>query len=587
MTMLWAGHASAQAAAVSIDLDRSLAYVGEEMRVEVKIKINGRMSYERYLPPSFEGFRMLGSGMTSQNIEIVNMQVRRTESYIYTVAPLKKGSLKIGPAAVMMGGDVIRSQVKRLQVKPGASRPAPGQPGAEDDPGAGVQDNRGRKVFVVAQAVPPKVYQGQAALVTWHLFVASNLGLRSFNPGKQPTTDGFWSEDYKSPTRLSFEQRVVEGDIFSVALLSRKRLYAQKSGSLTVGPMALKLSVGQFFAARQEDVASQPLQIEVLPLPREGRPAGFVPGNVGRYDLTATLDRDRIKGGDAVTLTMTIRGEGNLRQLKVPPLVEMPGFKLYEPKVTDNLELGEKRLEYLLMPTRAGQLQVPSISVPTFDPGAGKYRVLRSRPLPITVTGPMPESLQGSGKDPRKNVIGPTVRPPRPSRALTHRARFEPLRSRLVWGLFGAPVLLLLLISGGERLRTRLRQETPRRQQRAAARRIREHLKRARELMSQGEKGAFFGEVAAAMHGLLDHKLGVRVEGLTREELERVLDGAGFDQGLCQEVLQELDNCDFARFTPAASDPAEMERTLSRAKKLLDRIIRVKTNEERGTGNGE
>ncbi len=87
-----------------------------------------------------------------------------------------------------------------------------------------------------------------------------------------------------------------------------------------------------------------------------------------------------------------------------------------------------------------------------------------------------------------------------------------------------------------------------------------------------------FGEVAAALHGLLDHKLGVRVEGLTRPELELVLRRAGFDDELAAQVLQELDNCDFARFTPSASDPGEMERTLGRAKKLLDTIIRVKTN---------
>ena len=572
----WAGEASAQRASVSIHVDRSLAYVGEEVRVEVKIQINGRMSYERYLPPSFEGFRVLGSGMTSQNIEIVNMKVRRTESYIYNVSPVKEGTLKVGPAAVMMSGDVIRSQATRIQVKAGAAKPAPEvQQGNPADPA--VASSRGKQVFMVAEASPREVVQGQAVLVTWVLYVAGNVGLRGFNPGKQPTTDGFWSEDYNTPTRLEFEQRVVEGNVFNVALLSRKRLYPQKTGTLTVGPMAANMTLGQFFSARQQEVSSNALEVEVLPLPRAGRPAGFVPGNVGRYDLTATLDRDRIKGGDAVTLTVTVRGQGNLRQFKVPPLGELPGFKVYEPKITDNLELGEKRLEYLLMPTRAGRLKVPVISVPTFDPGKGAYRLLRTRPLPITITGPMPQSLQDR-KDPRKNVIGPTVRPPRPARVLTHRTPFKPLSSQLVWALFMVPMVLLVLVSGGERLRTRLRQETPRRQQRAAARRIREHLKRARDVSHQGDKGAFFGEVAAALHGLLDHKLGVRVEGLTRPELELVLRRAGFDDELAAQVLQELDNCDFARFTPSASDPGEMERTLGRAKKLLDTIIRVKTN---------
>lgn len=565
---------------MSVELDRSLAYVGEEMRVEVKIQINGRMSYERYLPPSFEGFRVLGSGMTSQNIEIVNMKVRRTESYIYNVAPLKEGTLKVGPAAVMMSGDVIRSQAKRVKVKVGAARSSPGTPGSEpSDPVAA--NSQGRQVFMVAKASPREVFQGQAVLATWHLYLAGNIGLRGFNPATQPTTDGFWSEDYNTPTRLDFEQKVLEGNVFNVALLARKRLYAQKSGNLAVGPMTAHMTLGQFFAARQQEIASNALQIQVLPLPREGRPPGFVAGNVGRYDITATLDRDRIKGGDAVTLTVTVRGEGNMGQLKVPPLGALPGFKVYEPKITDNPELGEKRLEYLLMPTRAGKLKVPSISVPTFDPDKAAYRTLRTRPLPLTVTGPMPQALQAR-KDPSKNIIGPTARPPRPAQALTHRARFRPLSSRLVWTLFALPMLLLVLVNGGERLRTKLRQETPRRQQRAAARRIREHLKRAKELSRQGDKGAFFGEVAAALYGLLDHKLGIRVEGLTRPELVLVLEQGGFDGDLSAQVLQELDNSDFARFTPSASDTGEMERTLDRARKLLDRIIREKVSRVEG-----
>ncbi len=574
-----ASPAWAQQARVQLSLDRSLAYVGEEVRVEVAIRINGRVGYERYLPPSFEGFRVLGSGMSSQNIEIINMQVRRTESYVYTVTPAKVGSLKVGPAAVMSGGKMIKSQVVKLQVKQGSARPAPAAPDptAPPQPGAGGEDRgQGRAAFILVDARPERVYIGQEVLATWTLYVAGNIGMRSPQVSGLPATDGFWSEDHNSPSQLSYEQKVVNGNVFNVALLLRKKLFAQKTGKLSLGPMKMGLTLVQFFNSRRLEISSEAKQIEVLPLPAQGKPAGFVPGNVGRFDLTTTLDRDKIKGGDAVTLQVVVRGDGNVRQLNVPALTAMDGFKVYEPKVTDNLALGEKKLEYLLMPTRAGRLKVPSIAVPTFDPASGEYRVLRSEPLALTVTGPMPQALTPR-KDPRKNVLGPSIRPPRPADApLTHEAPFRPLSSAKLWGLFLAPLLLLGLVTGGERLRDSLRRETPRRQQRAAARRIKAHLKTARDLSRAGDKEAFFSEVAAALRDLLDHRLGARMEGLTRPELGRELERRGFPPELVSELLQELDNCDFARFSPSGSDPREMDQALKRTRKLLDRINRVK-----------
>ena len=68
--------------------------------------------------------------------------------------------------------------------------------------------------------------------------------------------------------------------------------------------------------------------------------------------------------GDAVTLTVTVRGIGNLRNVVLPALPTLPGWKSYEPKTNVALESvavwrqGKKQdeTEWLIRPERSARL---------------------------------------------------------------------------------------------------------------------------------------------------------------------------------------------------------------------------------------
>ena len=88
-----------------------------------------------------------------------------------------------------------------------------------------------------------------------------------------------------------------------------------------------------------------------MPLPKEGQPAGFESTNVGKFTIEARADRATIGVGDALTLTIDIRGQGNLRNVHAPALPPARRVEDYEPKVTVNLDPGElvsgtKTVEY-------------------------------------------------------------------------------------------------------------------------------------------------------------------------------------------------------------------------------------------------
>ena len=64
----------------------------------------------------------------------------------------------------------------------------------------------------------------------------------------------------------------------------KKALFPLHAGRLSITPMEAQLSRVDFFgtAVRSQRVTSSPVEIEVLPLPKDGQPPGFDPANVGK-----------------------------------------------------------------------------------------------------------------------------------------------------------------------------------------------------------------------------------------------------------------------------------------------------------------
>src|SRR5262249_56847351 len=76
------------------------------------------------------------------------------------------------------------------------------------------------------------------------------------------------------------------------------------------------------------ELTSQPLVLDVLPLPEQGKPADFS-GAVGRFSLDvrgAPLD---VTAGDPVTMTYTLRGDGDLSSVAPPAIAGSDTLRVY------------------------------------------------------------------------------------------------------------------------------------------------------------------------------------------------------------------------------------------------------------------
>jgi hypothetical protein len=266
-----------------------------------------------------------------------------------------------------------------------------------------------------------------------------------------------------------------------------------------------------------------------------------------------------------------------------PPRLELAGFTFRAPRDSqDNLDTstgtvrGERTYRYWTTPQRGGQLSIPAVEIPYFDPVRGVYAVASARPIPILVRGD-PSKLRDQGAAPQhENVIPRDIRLIHGGAEISSRTAPLLHRSPWFWPLAALPMLAFVCVMVGDRLRQRLKKDTPRARLRRARGRARRRF-RVAEIHIRGNRPAkFFGELARALYDHIEERIGQPVMSMTRDELRALLAEKGFDTTTIRQIDSSLESFDFARFAPTAAGPGEMRSQLRKLKDLLHRIEKTR-----------
>ncbi len=595
---------AAQAPSFLARADRTRVGLGETLVLEVTLSVeDGRV--DGYHAPEAKGFRLI-SEQPSQSMQMqmgggANF-VQTVYSWRYQLEAVVKGTMTIGAARVRVAGRELKTAPITVAIQD-ASAPGARAPGGfnplnnmkrhpfSTEPTATAPDG---KNFLRLVPSKTKAYVGEQITAEWFLYLTERQD--KYQTTTEPRADGFWSEDLLVPQSqrgLQLSREMFEGQVYLVAPLLRRALFGLQPGKLIITPMESEISQVDFFGStvRTEKLKNDPVTIEVMPLPSSGQPKGFDPSSVGHFVLGVKLDRDRVAVGEAVTLTITVTGEGNLRKLTPPALGALPGWKVYEPKVTVSLEPGDtvtgvKSVEYLLLPEKPGVTTIPALTLAYFDPAAKSYATDNSKPLRIEVLGegvatgvPSMSKAGGSSAPGAENVLGVDVRPVRARASFRRDLGATFYRSSLFGGLVAAPPLAfgLTLLLG--RIRERMSQETEGARRRKLRHLVRRRLGAAESHLNAGRGSPFYIEIDRVLRELLTGKLGRAVTGLSRDELRTLLVAAGFSAELAAGLLGELEACDRARFAPGNVTENEMRAALDRAGEMIIQIEKVKLKE--------
>ena len=148
---------------------------------------------------------------------------------------------------------------------------------------------------------------------------------------------------------------------------------------------------GQRQAASVERLSEgEQVSLEVVEVPRDGRPPSFA-GAVGQgFTLEVSADRSVVQLGEPIVLHFTLRGDGDLSTAGLPPFdsagfFDADQFRLPEDPPAGLVDERGKHFEASLRVLDANVREVPALEYSWFDAKSRRFETTRTRPIALSV----------------------------------------------------------------------------------------------------------------------------------------------------------------------------------------------------------
>ena len=360
----------------------------------------------------------------SQQMQMINGTTTVSVTYTYVVGANVPGNYEIPAIDFTIDGKKLSTQPLKLKVldsaaaQPPAGLPAtpPGQqPTAEESEDTSenrfgfltveLADNERKHVYV-GEIAPVRIrawlpsesraqlrsgIQPEGKAFTLHNVSGQPQQTQEMKDGKRYTVVTWFggisaTKAGKYPASLSLDANVAVRDP-SAAKQPRRRM-----GGPFDDPFFDSVFDNMNAPMIQKDVTLKSVdqEIEVRPLPTEGKPVGFT-GAVGNFQFEDTQIPDTWKTGEPQKITAKIGGSGNFALMKAPELTPADSWKSYLGK--DEFNAGDeasfsggKIFQFSAVPRKGGEQEV-ALTFSFFDPAAGAYKTLNTPVKKIQVAG--------------------------------------------------------------------------------------------------------------------------------------------------------------------------------------------------------
>ncbi|MDE6311770.1 MAG: BatD family protein [Muribaculaceae bacterium] len=532
------------------------------------------------------------STSTMQSTQIVNGRMSSTYSIDYTFVyrAEEPGDVTVPEVSISCEGKTLRSRTASFKILPSDS-PTPSS-GSSSQGGRHVQADDystqtpgtvGKDDLMVRVSFSKsKVYEQEPVVAT--IKVYTKYEISSFMVTTQPAFEGFLCEEL--PVNLEMNLEHYNGQNYHTAVLKRLLLYPQKSGKLSVNSGKYEVSIVQYetvnmgFFRTQRPVERQlmtssnaaSLTVEALPEPK---PAGFN-GAVGSFTASATLSPELLKTNEAATYTYTVKGTGNIKFLNMPEMEFPAGIDVYTPKTDIDAHVAGANMSgthttiYTIVPQEQGAFTIPGKPFVYFDPDRHEYRTVDIPAIDIKVA----RGAATSSVAPEQKAINTEINDILHIHSLkggVHKSPVYIVCSIWYWSIFIALTLALVGVVLIYRRNIRLNADVAGRKLARAGRVANKRLKEARGYMQAHEGDKFYESLSQALRGYLGDKFGIAPSQLMRENIASRLEERGATPETVAEVLEVLDTCEMARFTPMGSD-TEMSAMYNKAVEAIRSI---------------
>ena len=543
--------------------------------------------------PEFTDFDYVAGPYTSQSSSTSFVNGKRTSSfqltYTYTLLATKEGTFTISPATIKVDGEQYTSNGVRIAVLP-ADEPAHTHTNSQSHSAGSTtsqqsesQNISSENIFMRTLVSKTKVHEQEAILLTYKLYFAGVDVAQLTNNTRLPEFKGFLKQELEM-SEIQTELEHYNGRNYQTATLYRTLLFPQRSGDIVIDPAQFEALLrvqnraqvrsifDDFFNSYTtvtKALQSPGVTINVSALPA-GKPAGFS-GGVGHFNISSSISSTELQANEAVTLTVTIQGTGNMKLLKTPAVDWPEGFEVYDPKVTNNFNVttsgvsGTKTIEYLAIPRAGGVYTIPAIQFAYYDTQADTYRSLATPEYTLNIarsaneeasaavvnTYVQKENIQQLGSDIRYIYTGEL-------KASSSNRTGISFGTLIFWLSYAIPLSLAALMFIIFRKRIKENADVTRMRYKKANKVAQRRLKVAEKLLQQNQKEAFFEEIERAAWTYLSDRLSIPTAHLNKENIAQILANKAVPNTTIQQVLHVLSTAEFARYAPT-SDSAMHE----------------------------
>ena len=583
LLMMLGYHVHVDAQHISVSAPSHVA-AGENFRVAYTINTSDVEEFR--MGGVQEGLEVIAGPYTSSqsSYQMINGHTSSSSSVTitYTLYAAKNGSFTIGASHAVVGGKRLSSRPVKIQVSGHAQRTngAPNMHGQDsyDQPrmrsaGSAIS---GSDLFIKVSASKKRVHEQEPILLTYKVYTQVDLTQLE---GKMPDLKGFHTQEVPLPQQKTFHTETVNGRPYKCVTWSQYVMYPQMTGRLeipsitfkgivvqqnrNVDPMEAFFNGGSGYVEVKKDIKAPGITLQVDPLPQ--RPANFS-GGVGKFNISASLDKKEVKAGEPITLRVVVGGIGNLKLLKQPVVNFPKDFDKYDAKVTDKTRLtangveGNMVYDFLAVPRNQGSYTIPSVELTYYDTGKNAYKTIKTQPFKVEVekgdgTSAESEDFASQDKDIHTIKLG---------KAEQHKA------DEMFFGSFGywisllMPLIAFVVLLIVFRRRAIENADIVKKRSNRAGKIATKRLRLANKLMLQGKQGEFYDEVMRALWGYMSYKLNMPAEKLNRDNIRETLGRHFVDDATIEKFTTALDECEFERYAPGDA-AGNMNRTFESA----------------------
>ncbi|WP_239986477.1 MULTISPECIES: BatD family protein [Arenibacter] len=558
-----------------MNLSKDVLGINERLRVDFSMNRDG----DNFVPPDFEGFRVLMGPSQSISSSWVNGVRSFSKTYTYTLAPTARGKFTIKQSTIVIKGETYKSLPKEVEVTAAVDRP---------DGEKTVDDVADESLHLVAEISKTSPYLNEAVTVVYKLYASPSIDVTNFRALDNPKYNNFWSQDIPV-TKYDIQNTTYDGKTYRSVILKRVVLYPQKTGELEIEPLSLDVSLqvptnkrdffgGRIFAQTNKTVSAGNRTINVKPLPTEGKPADFS-GAVGEFQFSVTTSKTHLNASESLQAKVAISGKGNLKLFEIPELNLPSSLEVYEPEFNESVRTNLSGMEgnvsnsYTVVPTFRGKYPIPSIAFSFFNPKTEKYQTLNSGEILINVLeGPISGASDNTGSvtSNKQRVVATgnqfVFNKLRPNLSTISSQYFFGSTNFFLWWLL--PVLLIPIAILFGKKREAIASDVEGNKIKRANKLARKYLSAAKKAL--GSKDSFYVALEKALHNYLKAKLKIETFEFSKDKITTLLNEKNVDEATHEGFVGLLKNCEMARYSPFSE--VQMQQDYNKASEVISQL---------------